>query len=77
MVALMVLAGVEILLAVMVPLALLSVPSVRRPRRHRRRRRASAHEIADRPRQLDQLRDPGLLDEAAYKERRTQILAEL
>ena len=39
--------------------------------------RASAHEIAERPRQLDQLRDPGLLDEAAYKERRTQILAEL
>jgi hypothetical protein len=39
--------------------------------------RASADEIAGRLRQLDQLRDSGLLDEAAYKERRNQILAEL
>ena len=39
--------------------------------------RASADEIAGRLRQLDQLRDSGLLDEAAYKERRKQILAEL
>jgi hypothetical protein len=38
---------------------------------------ASAEAIATRLRQLDQLRDSGLLDEAAYKERRTQILAEL
>jgi hypothetical protein len=38
---------------------------------------ASAEDIATRLRQLDQLRDSGLLDEAAYKERRNQILAEL
>jgi hypothetical protein len=38
---------------------------------------ASAEDIATRLRQLDQLRDSGLLDEAAYKERRAQILAEL
>jgi hypothetical protein len=37
----------------------------------------SADEIASRLRQLDQLRDSGLVDEAAYKERRAQILAEL
>jgi hypothetical protein len=39
--------------------------------------KASADEIAGRLRQLDQLRDSGLLDEDAYKERRKQILAEL
>ena len=39
--------------------------------------RQSADEIAARLRQLDQLRESGLLDEAAYKERRKQILAEL
>jgi hypothetical protein len=37
----------------------------------------SADDIAARLRQLDQLRDSGLLDDAAYKEKRAQILAEL
>jgi hypothetical protein len=37
----------------------------------------NAEDIAARLRQLDQLRDAGLLDDAAYKQRRTQILAEL
>jgi hypothetical protein len=38
---------------------------------------ANAQDIASRLKQLEQLRASGLLDEAAYKERRTQILAEL
>jgi hypothetical protein len=38
---------------------------------------ANANDIATRLKQLEQLRASGLLDEAAYKERRTQILAEL
>ncbi len=38
---------------------------------------ANANDIASRLQQLEQLRASGLLDEAAYKERRTQILAEL
>ncbi|MDA0166965.1 hypothetical protein OM076_42285 [Solirubrobacter ginsenosidimutans] len=38
---------------------------------------ANAQDIATRLKQLEQLRASGLLDEAAYKERRTQILAEL
>jgi hypothetical protein len=38
---------------------------------------ANAQDIASRLQQLEQLRASGLLDEAAYKERRTQILAEL
>ena len=38
---------------------------------------AKAEEIAARLRQLDQLKEAGLLDEAAYEERRRQILAEL
>jgi hypothetical protein len=37
----------------------------------------SADDIAARLRQLDQLKDSGLLDEATYKDRRNQILAEL
>ena len=37
----------------------------------------NAEEIASRLRQLDQLKESGLLDEATYKERRNQILAEL
>ena len=39
--------------------------------------RQSADEIAARLRQLEQLKDSGLLDEAAYTERRKQILTEL
>ena len=78
--------GVEILLAVMVPLALFSVPGVRRASAPAvtfatpppaPTTRVNADEIAERLRRLDQLRESGLLDEAAYKERRTQILAEL
>jgi hypothetical protein len=38
---------------------------------------ADAEDIASRLRQLNQLRDSGLLDDAAYNERRAQILAEL
>ena len=93
--------GLEIVAAVLVPLALLSFPGPK-VSEHRRSRsasapvpdppvtfagpapewqkpapRQSADEIAARLRQLDQLRDSGLLDEAAYKERRAQILAEL
>lgn len=93
--------GLEIVAAVLVPLALFSFPG---PKAGERRRpgpvrtpvpdppmtfagpmpewqkpsaRQSADEIAGRLRQLDQLRDSGLVDEAAYKERRAQILAEL
>jgi hypothetical protein len=79
--------GTEILIAVLVPLALFSIPGRARAGAPRAApmtvppvtttSRASADEIAGRLRQLDQLRDSGLLDEAAYKERRKQILAEL
>jgi hypothetical protein len=87
--------GTEILIAVVVPLALFSIPGRARTGAPRAApmtvppvtfatqppptttSRASADEIAGRLRQLDQLRDSGLLDEAAYKERRKQILAEL
>ena len=87
--------GPEIVLAVLVPLAVLSLPgpAVREKRRGPRNlrpvtdppmtfeappvTRQSADEIAARLRQLDQLKESGLLDEAAYKERRKQILAEL
>ena len=93
--------GLEIVAAVLVPLALLSFPGPKVNEQRRARPagapvpdppvtfagpapewrkpapRQSADEIAGRLRQLDQLRDSGLLDEAAYKERRAQILAEL
>jgi hypothetical protein len=89
--------GLEIVAAVLVPLALLSLPGPKaggRPRPatapdppvtfagpapewQKPAPRQSADEIAARLQQLDQLRDSGLLDEAAYKERRAQILAEL
>jgi hypothetical protein len=89
--------GVEIIVAVIAPLALFAVPAIR-VRGGRATgftaaameppvvfatppppaaAKASADEIAGRLRQLDQLRDAGLVDDAAYKERRTQILAEL
>jgi hypothetical protein len=90
--------GPEIVLAVLAPLAVLSLPGPKA--REKRPRtpilqpvtdppvtfatpppvtttRQSADEIAARLRQLDQLKESGLLDEAAYKERRKQILAEL
>ena len=87
--------GLEIVAAVLVPLALFSVPG---PAAGDKRRRApnlrpvtdppvtfatpaparqGADEIAARLRQLDQLKESGLLDESAYRERRKQILAEL
>lgn len=81
--------GLEIVVAVVAPLLVLTLPGVSRPPRARaagapvteppaaRTTTASAEDIATRLRQLDQLRDSGLLDEAAYKERRDQILAEL
>ncbi|WP_157591896.1 hypothetical protein [Solirubrobacter soli] len=92
--------GLEIVIAVLAPLAVLSFPGP--VAREQRRRRApaqvmteppvsfagppptwaktskqSADDIASRLRQLDQLKESGLLDEATYKERRNQILAEL
>jgi hypothetical protein len=86
--------GLEIVAAVVAPLAVFSFPG---PKTSPRRRpgpqpvteppvtfatpppttRQSADDIAGRLRQLDQLKESGLLDEAAYKERRAQILAEL
>jgi hypothetical protein len=88
--------GLEIVVAVVAPLLLFTLPGVGRPSPAGRSTAkakappltfatpppnatstASAEDIASRLRQLDQLRDSGLLDEAAYKERRTQILAEL
>jgi hypothetical protein len=94
--------GLEVVVAVLGPLAVLSLPG---PATRETRRgppkvqpvaeapitfagpapewerpaatRQSADDIAARLRQLDQLRDSGLVDEAAYKERRAQILAEL
>jgi hypothetical protein len=85
--------GLEIVIAVLAPLAGLSLPG---PKAREKRRpdvrpatdppvtfatppatHQSADEIAARLRQLDQLKDSGLLDEAAYDERRKQILAEL
>ena len=38
---------------------------------------AAAEDVAARLRQLDQLKESGLLDEAAYAEQRKRILAEL
>ena len=93
--------GLEVVIAVLGPLAVLSLPGpAAREKRHRPapavvteppmsfagpppawsntpKPRQSADDIAARLRQLDQLRDSGLVDEAAYKERRAQILAEL
>jgi hypothetical protein len=93
--------GLEIAIAVLAPLAVLSFPGpVAREQQRRRRPPAqvmteppvsfagppptwaktanqSADDIAARLRQLDQLKESGLLDEAAYKQRRDQILAEL
>lgn len=47
------------------------------PRASKPATNANAEDIASRLRQLNQLRDSGLLDDAAYNERRAQILAEL
>jgi hypothetical protein len=87
--------GIEIVVAVVAPLLVLTLPGLSRgpraapasatPRASfmpttpppRPVTTANAEEIATRLRQLDQLRDAGLLDDAAYKERRTQILGEL
>jgi hypothetical protein len=94
--------GLEIVAAVLAPVALLSFPGPKASDRPRPRAarpsvpdppvdfdgpapewqpRAATHQtadqIAERLRQLDQLRQSGLLDDAAYKERRQQILAEL
>jgi hypothetical protein len=90
--------GPETVLAVLAPLAVLSLPgpAARQTRRGPQNprpvtdtpatfaapppapaARQSADEIAARLRQLDQLKESGLLDEAAYKDRRKQILAEL
>jgi hypothetical protein len=87
--------GIEILVAVVAPLLVLTLPGLSRgpraapspspsaadagftPPPPRPATTANAEDIATRLRQLDQLRDSGLLDDAAYKERRTQILAEL
>jgi hypothetical protein len=91
--------GLEVVAAVVLPLALLSFPGpkVREQRRRpstqpntepsmtfaepapawARTAQQSADDIAARLRQLDQLKDSGLLDEATYKERRAQNLAEL
>jgi hypothetical protein len=92
--------GLEIVIAVLAPLAVLSLPGPAAPEPRRRRpttqpdtapsmtfaepapawsrtSQQSADDVAARLRQLDQLKDSGLLDEAAYKERRAQILAEL
>jgi hypothetical protein len=92
--------GLEIVIAVVAPLAVLSFPGpVARERRRQRpgpqattepptsfagpppawapTAKQSADDIAARLRQLEQLKESGLLDEATYKERRNQILAEL
>jgi amino acid transporter len=80
--------GYEIVVAVVAPLLLFSLPGL-----GKRRTRpvftptptptptpttnANAEEVASRLRQLDQLKESGLLDQAAYDERRRQILADL
>jgi hypothetical protein len=92
--------GLEIVIAVLAPLAVLSLPGPVAGGQRRRTPPAqvmteppvtfagpppawaktskqSADDIAARLRQLDQLKEAGLVDEAAYKERRNQILAEL
>jgi hypothetical protein len=85
--------GIEIVVAVVAPLLVLTLPGLSRgplaapsiaspPASFatpppRPAAGGNAEDIATRLRQLDQLRDAGLLDDAAYKERRTQILAEL
>jgi len=81
--------GLEILVAVIAPLALFALPGVGRVAARATAppvafatpaagtTTARAEDIATRLRQLDQLRDSGLLDETAYTERRNQILAEL
>jgi hypothetical protein len=90
--------GLEILVAVVAPLLLFTLPGLGMPsvparkpqpaaappddgpiewQRRASKPAANAEDIASRLRQLNQLRDSGLLDDAAYNERRAQILAEL
>jgi hypothetical protein len=74
--------GLEIVAAVAVPAVLLTVPVAFRTRTTPpppppQAPQAGAEEIAARLRQLEQLKDSGLLDDAAYRQRRGQILAEL
>jgi hypothetical protein len=81
--------GPQIIAAVLAPMLLFAVPGIRlAPRRSvsdaapapvgtPAPATATADELAARLRQLKQLRESGLLDEDAYKERRKQILAEL
>jgi putative oligomerization/nucleic acid binding protein len=80
--------GLEIVAAVVAPVLLFALPGIgRRPPAGRgpsmapvtapRSPSASAEDIAARLRQLDQLKESGLLDEDEYKARRKQILAEL
>jgi hypothetical protein len=79
--------GIEIVVAVVAPLLLFTLPGLTQVPRpapslasfatREPATTANAEDIATRLRQLEQLREAGLLDDAAYKERRTQILAEL
>jgi hypothetical protein len=85
--------GIEIVVVVVAPLLLLTLPGLQRGPRAapavasgtasfttptpRPASNANADDIASRLRQLNQLRDSGLLDDAAFNERRAQILAEL
>jgi hypothetical protein len=93
--------GVEVVVAVVVPVLLFGLPGIARRRPgagaattppvvmaavdasgvpaapHGPVTPAQAEEVASRLRQLDQLRESGLLDESEYRRRRKQILGEL
>ena len=82
--------GYEIVVAVVAPMLLFSLPglgkrrarpvftqSVPQPTMQQPTTTAKAEDIAARLRQLEQLKEAGLLDDAAYDERRRQILADL
>ncbi len=80
--------GYEIVVAVVAPMLLFSLPGLGRRRARpvfgtpvappaTASTNAAAEDVAARLRQLDQLKEAGLLDDAAYAERRRQILAEL